>query len=454
MKRIPIRRPDYDDRLDCIRPACLPKNWYTLYQEKRFLDTHTMDSPLKELLLDESDNPYNKEFIESRFFSWDYDFLKDYVDYIQKYDGDKYFYFIPIVTDFWFGEMENIGFSGLEEDVKKDLRNKNCKLVLLATDEGFYGSYQDVYTPQNWDLDLIQKWCELEKLPTDSIIFISLNMVGQVHNVSKSLSYSILETSFMSEQHLSLRKDNNFVKSNFTELKKNTKLFLTYNNAIHSHRLGLLYYLNDTNLLDDGLCSFNLVESTGAFEHYLKIFKEMHSNLLDLKSFDKIIERLPIIIENDYDSKDYENLDFKGQISVREHYENSFLSVVSETLCKQGSVYFSEKTFKPIYECHPFLLLSSKGSLKRLKELGYQTFDRWWDESYDECDEYFDRIEKICNILLDLKSKSFDELYNMKMEMKDILVQNYENFIQRRNQSPNEIVDRLQHEYEKFVNNE
>ena len=450
MEKTLFRKPDFDNRLGIIRPACLPKDWYELYQENRFFKKH---GAIKEIILNHNDVPHDGQFIKSRFKFWDEDFLQDHVEYIEKYNGKKYFYFIPISTDNWFMEMENIGFSGIEEDIKKDIRNKNCKIILIATDEGFYGSYGDVYSPSNWDLDLIQKWCEIEKFPSDSLVFISMNMIGNIHNVKKSLSYSISGTSWLSERHLLLRKDYKLKKSNYNEFQQNSKLFLTYNNAIHIHRVGLLYFLNEYNLLENSLCSFNFIENDGLYNHCINSFKQMNRDVLSFDKFDEILKQLPIKIENDYNPNDFLNYDFKGQVSIREHYENSFLSLVSETLYKNGAVYFSEKTFKPIYECHPFLLLSSKGSLKKLKELGYQTFDRWWDESYDECDDYIERIKMICDVLVELKSKSFDELYKMKIEMRDVLIQNYENFIQRCTQNPNPIIEIIKHEYEKFVKN-
>ena len=85
--------------------------------------------------------------------------------------------------------------------------------------------------------------------------------------------------------------------------------------------------------------------------------------------------------------------------------------------------------------------------------MGYQTFDKWWDESYDECDNHIDRIDMICKILLDLKSKSYDELKKIKLEMRDVLIHNYNNFIQRYNQTPSPIINAVEEEYKKFVKN-
>ena len=86
-------------------------------------------------------------------------------------------------------------------------------------------------------------------------------------------------------------------------------------------------------------------------------------------------------------------------------YNNSYISVVVETETDARIMFLSEKTFKPIMCYHPFILLGSKHSLKTLKSLGYKTFSNWWDESYDNFDNIYDRIyyafkeiKKICQL--------------------------------------------------------
>jgi len=448
MEKVLFRKPDFDNRLGMIRPAMLPKNWYELYEQQKYLKPN---QPTTEIILGK--NKINdSSFIEGLIKYWEYDFFNDHVEYIEKYDGRKYFYYIPLHLVDYFEQLEHIGFSGLEEEVKKDIRDSKCKIILLATDEGYFGEYSDLYSTANWDLDLIQKWCELERFPSDSVMFICMNSIVNTHNQKKGLSYNTVSTTCISEKHLNLYS---LESPNFSELTENSKLFLTYNNSFHFHRLGLLEALHRNNLLDNSYHSFTLQKDTNpqVFKYHSELFIKLNNNILT-DEFYKLLEKLPIKIENDYDEENYKGIDFKGQIMVDYHYKNSFLSLVSETLYKKGTVYFSEKTFKPIYQCHPFILLSSKGSLKKLKDLGYQTFDRWWDESYDECDDYIDRIEMICKILLDLNSKSHEELKQIKNEMKSILIDNYNNFIMRYTQKISPIIDSVEQEYKKFINNE
>lgn len=440
MEKVLFRKPDFDKRLGVNRPAQIPKNWYELYEDGKYLK---FDHMMSNLLLKSNQND-----LKNRIQYWEYDFFQNHVEYKNKEDDEKYFYYIPLHSiDDWFLDMEHIGFSGIEEDVKKDVRNKKCKIILLCTDEGNYGEEPDIYTPGNWSLELIQKWCDLEKFPHSSIIFICMNMNIQTLATKKCLNYHIVPTSWISETHIWVKKDE---PSTFLELKENSKLFLTYNFAYHHHRMCLLESLYKNNLLKDSYHSF--IFNNDQEDNTKNQYKKWNKNLLP-DGFDKILDKIPIEIEDDYKKEDYGNYDFKGQVIIKNHYENSFLSLVSETLYKNNTIYFSEKTFKPISQHHPFILVSSKNSLSKLKQMGYQTFDKWWDESYDECDNHIDRIDMICKILLDLKSKSYDELKKIKLEMRDVLIHNYNNFIQRYNQTPSPIINAVEEEYKKFVKN-
>jgi hypothetical protein len=47
------------------------------------------------------------------------------------------------------------------------------------------------------------------------------------------------------------------------------------------------------------------------------------------------------------------------------------------------TIFLSEKAFKPIACSHPFIFMGNKGSLAKLREIGYKTFDGFIDETYD-----------------------------------------------------------------------
>jgi hypothetical protein len=73
-------------------------------------------------------------------------------------------------------------------------------------------------------------------------------------------------------------------------------------------------------------------------------------------------------------------------------YNKTFCSVVSETYIGAGP-WITEKTFKPIAYCHPFLIQACPGTLEYIKSLGFVTFDNIFDESYDKINDMYDRVK-------------------------------------------------------------
>jgi hypothetical protein len=68
--------------------------------------------------------------------------------------------------------------------------------------------------------------------------------------------------------------------------------------------------------------------------------------------------------------------------------------MVSETSV-DDKLFVSEKSFKPLAHRHPFMIYGTPGTLKHLRELGFQTFDHVIDETYDsEPNELVDKLNR------------------------------------------------------------
>ena len=107
---------------------------------------------------------------------------------------------------------------------------------------------------------------------------------------------------------------------------------------------------------------------------------------------------------------------------------SAFWHVVTETVYFLPKLHLTEKVFKPIVAQRPFILVAAPGNLAYLKSYGFKTFDRWIDESYDQEEDHYVRIEKITREIEKLCALSKTELDTMYNEMKDILVYNYDHF--------------------------
>ena len=56
-------------------------------------------------------------------------------------------------------------------------------------------------------------------------------------------------------------------------------------------------------------------------------------------------------------------------INIEAHLK-TFVNVITETLTTQDLVFITEKTYKSIYTCQPFIIVGNTHSLKKLKEYG------------------------------------------------------------------------------------
>lgn len=106
------------------------------------------------------------------------------------------------------------------------------------------------------------------------------------------------------------------------------------------------------------------------------------------------------------------------------YYKNMFVDIVSET--DLDTCFTTEKTLRPIIFKTPFLLMAGKGTLGKLKEIGFKTFDNWWSEDYDKY-SHRQRLEKILDIV-DWISVQYN-VKEMKAEMNSILEYNYKHYV-------------------------
>lgn len=106
-------------------------------------------------------------------------------------------------------------------------------------------------------------------------------------------------------------------------------------------------------------------------------------------------------------------------------YAESFVDIVNETRFAQPTANLSEKTYQAIQFMTPFILIAPANSLKYLKELGFKTFDTWWDESYDQEPNHFKRLAKISDIVQRIGKMSISEMTDMYAEMLPVLEHNF-----------------------------
>ena len=93
------------------------------------------------------------------------------------------------------------------------------------------------------------------------------------------------------------------------------------------------------------------------------------------------------------------------------------IEVVSET-DSIDNFWFTEKTANCLATGKPFVLVSGQGSLQRLRDMGFVSFDSVLDESYDNARNPYDRIKAIVASLQEVYRNQtvIDELYEIAQE--------------------------------------
>ena len=114
--------------------------------------------------------------------------------------------------------------------------------------------------------------------------------------------------------------------------------------------------------------------------------------------------------------------------TVGVHHSDAYFNFVIESNLT-GEVVLSEKVFKAIKHCQPFVIAGAKGSVAQLRAIGYKTFDHVVDHSYDEIEDATERWEAVCTEMCRIaKSKKTHSMY---IDCKDDLLHNQNLFLKK-----------------------
>lgn len=129
-------------------------------------------------------------------------------------------------------------------------------------------------------------------------------------------------------------------------------------------------------------------------------------------------------------------------------WKSGLWHIVTETVFYHNKLHLTEKIFKPIVAQRPFMLAAAPGNLAYLKSYGFQTFDQWIDESYDNIQDPDQRLQAIVDQTQRLCSMSTAQLHQMHAEMKPVLEYNFNHLW---NNFKHKIVNELVDNFEKCI---
>ena len=83
-------------------------------------------------------------------------------------------------------------------------------------------------------------------------------------------------------------------------------------------------------------------------------------------------------------------------------YIDTYFSVVTETIFDYPHTFRTEKIWKPMVMCHPFVAAANRGYYRDLHSAGFQTFGKLIDETFDLIDDPKSRADRIVDTVADI----------------------------------------------------
>ena len=367
-------------------------------------------------------DPYWVEFIQPHFKEINVGIEILPLDEINK--DKKWIINVDINMWNWSDYRTNI-FESFGKSILNELAHGNAYLVL---------NHQCESTTTAFFKLLHEKLKNFPSMPYNKIIYMvaAADATREYTNFVKTNSIPAadqINILYVHHVYKRLSHENNLTFFNYDRSIKKEKKFLSLNRRWRDHRLLLVCGLAHNNLIDSGYVSLgiSLEEKQEAQTAINNLHREFKSDYI-VSGFDKIKNNLPLQI----DMVDLRINQFQTTSLPIEFYQKSCFSLVSSTFAfdyNEKSVGFTEKEIKPILARHPFIIHNLSGVLAHLKNMGFLTFERWFDESYDEEVDDNKRLIKITDEVKRLSELSFDQWDIMLEEMTPVLEHNYNRLV-------------------------
>jgi len=266
-------------------------------------------------------------------------------------------------------------------------------------------------------------------IPLDRVLFITGSINANDHFANKGYNIRPLVNLTFERIARNLAKEGHRSDIKLPLIKR----FLSFNRIHRPHRLLLLSKLYEANLLDYFVISFSKYSFDIDILDYARIAlpSVTPDYKITIESLEKLYPKLPMIVDTDNWTPNLAN--YHENNNVGYYYSRTGMSIVTETMFYEDSIFFSEKTFHPIRYCQPFIMLNSTGSLAELRNLGYKTFGNWIDESYDDIVDGNIRMQKIIDLISDIASWPSDKFSRFIDESRETCLHNLSNLMNNQN---------------------
>jgi hypothetical protein len=298
--------------------------------------------------------------------------------------------------------------------IKKEYLEKlqNDKDFMLIHDDSMEGYSHYMY----YFIHRFYFNCKKYNISPKKILFISSNLTieeslkryNEINQIPESInvwSYPFFELTF---SNISKEKNYTIDQAKFDfKHSFNNKLFSSLSRLNRDWRSIGTYILSQSNIADKGLISHG--PTTKQYRSNLESKLISHDPEFDNKKFKRWVKQLPAVVDVTNFS-----INQAGNLNSNIHDQTLF-QIVNETLVEDWghtSLFYSEKTYKPILHLQPFLIWGQRGCNRYLEDMGYKLYTDWFDYSFDDEPNHFLRYKK----LLQSVEQAVKEIEKLKPE--------------------------------------
>lgn len=339
----------------------------------------------------------------------------------------KYIHGLLKYPERWPVDLDLFGF--IKKEYLDLLKAGELYFIFDASTEGFSPTIDAPF------FEILYKNCETHNVDPRNIIFVSSNLYDEKNLNSfcsvRRLKKKINVFSFVAFEY-SIQHSHGFVSTELylkekiseTKNKFKDKYFSSLSRLNRPHRVKATFLLCQEEFSNKALISHDKIN----FDNYSFLFQDG-----DTEKVKDWIDKLPLVV----DRKDF---DFNWALdSNYSHiHDQTLFQIVNETEANNKfgtSLFYSEKTFRPISQLQPFVIYGQQHSNKYLKSIGYYTYEDWFDYSFDAEEDDVKRYKLLLKSIKDLCSRldsmSHNEHIDWKFKNQEVLIDNYEILFQK-----------------------
>lgn len=338
--------------------------------------------------------------------------------------------------------ISSIKFDHIVADVRQGLALGFSKII-------FYNGDENMQQPSLLTCQRVAEYLA-DEIPADSLFYFCAghesqeyyNKVFQQGNWRYRMHMMAALRFELVMKNLELLKNSPLLTDPY-EVKQKPKNYLCFNRMPRWHRVVLLSKLLSKELVDDSYYSFDL---DGL--NYPNCGPEVANKVME--PLEQAKHRFPMVLNRTSENDNPVSL----SLDDAHYYRTSYFSIVNETcyysgkywqwsdFIHAGTTFFSEKVFKPLAHKHPFILVSTPGSLAQLVKFGYKSFAPHIDETYDNIVDDDLRMEAIVAEIQRLCDQTPEQWLEWQQAVAPIVEHNYNWFLADKDLSVTKHIDK------------